>query len=125
MGEYSNGGREWRAKGDPEKVLVDDFMDKDLRAKQGWVSVGIDQDMARLAAEAIRRWWTKMESKHYPEAEALLVIADGGASNASAIDCGRSPCGIWPIIWAWRSTSATSRPGAASEIRSSIESCAT
>ena len=28
VGEYSNGGRQWRAKGDPEEVLVDDFMDK-------------------------------------------------------------------------------------------------
>ena len=94
VGEYSNGGREWRAKGDPEEVLVHDFMDKDLgkaipygvydlTANQGWVSVGIDHDTARFAAEAIRRWWTKMGSKRHPEAEELLITADGGGSNGS------------------------------------------
>ncbi|MCA1844154.1 MAG: ISAzo13 family transposase [Actinobacteria bacterium] len=94
VGEYANGGREWRAKGDPEEVLVHDFMDKnlgkaipygvyDLTANQGWVSVGIDHDTARFAAEAIRRWWTKMGSKRHPDAEELLVTADGGGSNGS------------------------------------------
>jgi hypothetical protein len=47
------------------------------------VSVGVDHDTARFAAEAIRRWWTKMGSKRYPEAEELLVTADGGGSNSS------------------------------------------
>jgi len=95
VGEYSNGGREWRAKGDPEEVLVHDFMDKnllgkaipygvyDLTANQGWVSVGIDYDTARFAAETIRRWWTKMGSKRHPDAQELLITADGGGSNGS------------------------------------------
>lgn len=30
VGEYANEGRGWRAKGDPEEVLVYDFIDKDL-----------------------------------------------------------------------------------------------
>ncbi len=94
VGQYANGGREWRAKGEPDEVLVHDFMDKelgkaipygvyDLGANQGWVSVGIDHDTARFAAEAIRRWWTKMGSKRYPDAEELLISADGGGSNSS------------------------------------------
>jgi hypothetical protein len=33
VGEYANGGREWRAKGDPEEVLVHDFMDKRTLAR--------------------------------------------------------------------------------------------
>lgn len=94
VGKYANCGREWRAKGEPEEVLVHDFMDKelgkaipygvyDLTANQGWVSVGVDHDTARFAAESIRRWWTKMGSKRYPDAEELLVTADGGGSNSS------------------------------------------
>jgi transposase len=101
VGEYKNGGREWRPKGDPEKVLIHDFMDKDLgkaipygvydlTANQGWVSVGIDHDTARFAAEAIRRWWMKMGSKRYRDARELLITADGGGSNGSR-------CRLWKV----------------------------
>lgn len=73
VGEYTNEWREWRAKGEPEEVLVHDFMDKDLgkkaipygvydpTANQGWVSVGIDHDtrrgsLRRPSAGGGRRW---------------------------------------------------------------------
>ena len=74
VGNFRNGGQEWRPKGEPEEVRVHDFMDKelgkaipygvyDVTGNEGWVSVGIDHDTARFAAEAIRRWWKKMGSK--------------------------------------------------------------
>ena len=67
IGEFKNGGREWRAKGEPEQVKVHDFVvpdnDKaipygvyDLSRDEGWVSVGIDHDTAHFAVNAIRRW---------------------------------------------------------------------
>jgi Rhodopirellula transposase DDE domain len=101
VGEYKNGGREWRPKGDHEKVLIHDFMDKvlgkaipygvyDLTANEGWVSVGIDHDTARFAAEAIRRWWMKMGSRRYQGARELLITADGGGSNGSR-------CRLWKV----------------------------
>ena len=94
IGEFRNGGREWQAKGEPVEVLIHDFIDKDLgkaipygvydlTADQGWVSVGIDHDTARFAAEAIRRWWRKMGVKHHAQARELLITADGGGSNGS------------------------------------------
>ena len=94
VGNFKNGGQEWRPKGEPDAVLVHDFLDQklgkaipygvyDLTANQGWVSVGIDHDTARFAAEAIYRWWKKMGSKRYPQAGELLITADGGGSNAS------------------------------------------
>ena len=94
VGEFKNGGREWQPRGDPEEVRIHDFLDKelgkaipygvyDLTANQGWVSVGIDHDTARFAAEAIRRWWRKMGSGRYREARELLITADGGGSNGS------------------------------------------
>ena len=94
VGPFKNGGREWRPRGEPEEVLVHDFMDKelgkaipygvyDVSENQGWVSVGIDHDTARFAAEAIRRWWRKMGSKRYRNAKQLLITADGGGSNGS------------------------------------------
>ena len=45
------------------------------------MSVGIDHDTARFAAETIRRWWQEMGEPLYPEAEELLITADGGGSN--------------------------------------------
>ena len=93
-GDFKNGGREWHRRGEPEEVRVHDFIDKtlgkaipygvyDVTHNEGWVSVGIDHDTARFATEAVRRWWTKMGSKRYPNAKELLITADGGGSNAS------------------------------------------
>src|SRR5262245_20006808 len=53
----------------------------DLTANTGWVSVGIDHDTARFAAESLRRWWQQMGSRVYPKAKELLVTADAGGSN--------------------------------------------
>jgi hypothetical protein len=101
VGEFKNGGQEWQPKGEPEEVLVHDFLDKelgkaipygvyDIGQNQGWVSVGIDHDTARFATEAIRRWWKKMGMKRYRGAKALLITADGGGSNGSR-------CRLWKI----------------------------
>ena len=71
IGQYRNGGREWRPQGRPEEVKVYDFPDKelgkaipygvyDLVANEGWVSVGVDHDTAAFAVETIRRWWRQM-----------------------------------------------------------------
>jgi hypothetical protein len=92
VGDFRNGGREWRPKGQPEEVRVHDFLDQrlgkaipygvyDLSANAGWVSVGIDHDTAAFAVETIRRWWRHMGQPLYPRATALLITADGGGSN--------------------------------------------
>ena len=96
IGEYKNAGREWRPKGDPQRVKVHDFPDPqfgkaipygvyDLASNEGWVSVGIDHDTARFAAASIRRWWQEMGQQRFPKARRLLVTADGGGSNSSRI----------------------------------------
>jgi hypothetical protein len=101
VGEFKNGGREWQPQGEPEEVLVHDFIDKelgkaipygvyDITENQGWVSVGIDHDTARFAVEAIRRWWKKMGSKRHHGAKELLITADGGGSNGSR-------CRLWKV----------------------------
>jgi hypothetical protein len=92
VGDFKNGGREWRPQGQPEAVRVHDFLDKklgkaipygvyDLAANNGWVSVGIDHDTSDFAVETIRRWWQHMGRKRYPKAKELLITADGGGSN--------------------------------------------
>jgi hypothetical protein len=94
VGEFRNGGREWRPAGDPVKVKVHDFPDKkmgkaipygvyDLASNEGWVSVGIDHDTAEFAVASIRRWWRAMGSRRFPHATKLMITADGGGSNSS------------------------------------------
>lgn len=96
VGEYKNGGREWRPLGAPQRVRVHDFINPkqgkaipygiyDLALNKGWVTVGIDHDTATFAVNTIRRWWTSMGSKTYPRATSLLVVADSGGSNGSRL----------------------------------------
>lgn len=92
VGNFKNGGREWRPGGDPERVNVHDFKDKelgkvtpygvyDVAANAGWVSVGTDHDTAAFAVQAIRTWWRNAGQPAYPAATRLLICADGGGSN--------------------------------------------
>ena len=71
VGQFRNGGREWRRKGEPERVKVHDFPDRelgkaipygvyDVTHDSGWVSVGVDHDTASFAVETLRRWWSRM-----------------------------------------------------------------
>ncbi len=94
VGGFKNAGREWRPQGDPEKVRVHDFIDKelgkvapygvyDLTWNNGWVSVGIDHDTAAFAVTTIRQWWRKMGRPAYSKASHLLITADSGGSNGA------------------------------------------
>ncbi len=64
VGQFKNGGREWQPRGEPERVNVHDFMDKelgkaipygvyDIAANAGWVTVGTDHDTAEFAVATI------------------------------------------------------------------------
>lgn len=92
IGQYKNQGREWRPKGEPERVKTHDFIDPeqgkaipygvyDLSRNRGWVSVGTDHDTAAFAVAAIRSWWQGEGEKAYPGARRLLICADSGGSN--------------------------------------------
>jgi len=96
VGDFKNGGREWRPQGDPEKVRVHDFaigeLGKatpygifDLAQNVGWVSVGVDHDTSAFAVESLRRWWYSMGKPTYPQARRLLITADSGGSNGSRV----------------------------------------
>jgi hypothetical protein len=93
VGDFANGGREWRPQRQPEEVRMHDFKDQELGKaipygvydmihNEGWVSVGIDHDTARFAARSIGRWWEEMGSLRFPRARHLLITADGGGSNS-------------------------------------------
>lgn len=90
IGNYANGGRDWRPKGDPERVNVHDFADPalgehakaipygiyDIGNDEGWVSVGDVADTAEFAVEAIRRWWTSTGRARFPNATTLTITAE-------------------------------------------------
>jgi hypothetical protein len=92
IGNYKNGGREYRKKGDPVEVNMHDFPDDngkvapygvfDLGKNKGWVGVGITNDTAEFAVNTIRDWWYQMGKKDYPQAQKLMITADCGGSNS-------------------------------------------
>ncbi len=92
VGDFKNGGRELRPKGDPEPVRVHDFVIPelgkvapygvyDIAANTGWVNLGIDHDTAAFAVESIRRWWHELGQARYTTATRILITADCGGSN--------------------------------------------
>jgi transposase len=96
VGNFKNGGLEWRPKGKPEEVRVHDFIDAalgkaipygvyDIGRNVGWVSVGVDHDTGAFAVATIRRWWRELGSAAYPRARSICVFADGGGSNGSRV----------------------------------------
>ena len=96
VGDFKNGGREWQPKGSPEEVRMHGFVIPelgrvspygvyDLAANAGWVNVGIDHDTAAFAVASIRRWWLGAGRARYPNAQRLLITADGGGSNGSRV----------------------------------------
>jgi hypothetical protein len=96
VGDFKNGGRDYRPAGLPEQVRVHDFVDPklgraapygvyDIADDKGWISVGIDHDTAAFAMNSIRSWWMSMGRYRYPKAHTLTITADGGGSNGSRV----------------------------------------
>jgi hypothetical protein len=94
VGQFKNGGKEWRPGGDPERVNVHDFMDQqlgkaipygvyDIGADTGWVSVGVDHETAAFAVNTLRSWWNTVGRSAYPAAARLLINADSGGANGN------------------------------------------
>jgi hypothetical protein len=96
VGNYKNGGTDYRPKGDPRRVKVHDFEDKklgkvvpygvyDVTANAGFVSVGITSDTAEFAVQSIRCWLERMGRQRYPHAHELTITGDCGGSNGARV----------------------------------------
>ena len=92
VGEFKNGGREWRPKGEPSRLRsttsrTSSWARPFPTGSMTWpwtpaVSVGTDHDTAAFAVESIRRWWNGAGRAAYPGARRLLITADAGGSNS-------------------------------------------
>jgi hypothetical protein len=96
VGNFRNGGSDYRPKSDPLRVKVHDFEDKtlgkvvpygvyDVAADEGWVSLGITADTAQFAVASIRTWLERMGRSRYPDAHELTITADCGGSNGARV----------------------------------------
>jgi hypothetical protein len=96
IGNFKNGGTDYRPKGNPRRVNVHDFEDKklgkvvpygvyDVTANAGFVSVGITSDTAEFAVQSIRCWLERKGRRCYPDARELTITADCGGSNGARV----------------------------------------
>jgi hypothetical protein len=92
IGNFKNGGKEYRKIGDAEKVLDHDFPIEelgkatpygiyDIFKNAGFVNVGVSSDTAEFAVESIRKWWRMVGKDAYPDTEEIMITADCGGSN--------------------------------------------
>lgn len=87
-------GAQWRPKGEPVLVEDHDFASRgkgiaipygayDIEKNEGLVSIGISKDTAEFTVNSLSRWWQVFGKRHYPNADRILICADGGESNGS------------------------------------------
>lgn len=91
IGNFKNPGQDWSR--EAEEVNVHDFPSQaewravpfgiyDVNRNEGSVYVGTSFDTPEYAASCVVRWWEEEGRYQYPEANQLLVLADGGGSNS-------------------------------------------
>ena len=91
VGTFRNPGAKWDRS--PELVNDHDFRSDahglavpygiyDPRTNAGTVFVGTTADTPAFAVDCIEKWWSTEGRKHYPDAKALQILADGGGSNS-------------------------------------------
>jgi hypothetical protein len=92
IGNFMNGGTEYRPKGLPVMVLDHDFMIKelgkvapygvyDVNGNVGFVNLGTGKDTAEFAVHSITLWWEALGKDTYPGADRIYINCDSGGSN--------------------------------------------
>ena len=96
IGNFFNGGKEYRPKGEPRKVLDHDFPIKELgkvapygiynvNTNEGYVNLGTSHDTAEFAVESVRRWYKAVGQNTFPGAKKLYITCHGSGSNGSRL----------------------------------------
>jgi hypothetical protein len=92
VGNFKNAGAKW----DQQPVAVNDhdFRSQadgiavpygvyDLQANRGTLFVGTSSDTPEFAVDCIEKWWRTEGQHRHPHEKHLIILADGGGSNAS------------------------------------------
>ena len=93
VGNYKNGGKEYRPKKNARQVNAHDFGNEraspygiyDISHNEGFVNVGTSYDTSQFAVDSINQWWLLLGKERYPQAKQILITADGGGSNGSRV----------------------------------------
>ncbi len=92
IGRFKNPGAAWSK--EPVEVNDHDFPSEakgkaipygiyDIHANRGTVCVGTSIDTPKFAVDSIEAWWLTEARNRYPDADELVILADGGGSNGS------------------------------------------
>ena len=92
IGRFKNPGSAWSQ--EPIRVKDHDFPSEaigkaipygiyDIHANRGTVFVGTSVDTPKFAVDSIEAWWLDEAKDRYPDANELVILADGGGSNGS------------------------------------------
>ena len=96
LGNFKNGGAEYRPKGKPRHVYDHDWLIKELgkvapfgiynlNNNVGYVNLGQSRDTAEFASESVARWWHFIGEESFPGCKKLFIVCDGGGSNGSRV----------------------------------------
>lgn len=55
----------------------------DVVRNEGYVHLNTSHDTSEFCCDSVAHWWQQHGCKHYPNARRLLLLCDGGGSNAS------------------------------------------
>lgn len=55
----------------------------DVQRNRGHLNLGLSHDTSRFACDSFEYWWQAHGRNAYPQARRLLLLCDGGGSNAS------------------------------------------
>jgi hypothetical protein len=55
----------------------------DVQRNHGHINLGISHDTSQFACDSAWRYWQRYGQVHYPHSTSLLLLCDGGGSNAS------------------------------------------
>jgi hypothetical protein len=55
----------------------------DTKRNLGHLNLGLSHDTSRFACDSLGYWWETYGRLAYPDARRLLLLCDGGGSNAS------------------------------------------
>jgi transposase len=89
IGDYRREGRSWRKQpfevdsyfASYRQCVAVPFGIYDLTRNLGYVTVGISCNTSQFAAACIEQWWELYGKLAYPNADRMLILADGGGGN--------------------------------------------